>query len=191
MCLNTQFRDNIQVSVDFPSVSPPASKNDCASVGPLSVNPIFLEVSSWEFHLDNQESLVSILPLYSTMNLHFMVTDHGLLPPATKVGARLCFYTCLLSVILLKAGEGVGIPACIAGGIPALQQVSGGGVCEVVSQHALQVSRPTLHRGGVEGSGLGGVLQAHTQGGGLQAHTQGGSQAHTWGASPGPHPGGS
>ena len=38
----------------------------------------------------------------------------------------------------------------------------------VVSQHALQVSRPTP-RGEVEGSGLGG-LQAHTQGG-LQAHT--------------------
>ena len=75
---------------------------------------------------------------------------------------------------------------------------------EVVSQHALQVSRPTP-RGEVEGSGLrwvsrhtpggspgphpgwspgphpGGGLQAHTWGG-LQAHTQGGGlQAHTWG----------
>ena len=55
---------------------------------------------------------------------------------------------------------------------------SPGGVC--VSQHALQVSRPTPRgslrglaggvsrpttRGEVEGSGLGG-LQAHTQGGG-------------------------
>ena len=45
--------------------------------------------------------------------------------------------------------------------------VHGGGG---VSQHALQVSRPTP-RGEVEGSGLGG-LQAHTWGG-LQAHTRG------------------
>ena len=67
----------------------------------------------------------------------------------------------------------------------------------VVSQHALQVSRPTP-RGEVEGSGQGG-LQAYTQGeswgvwpgGGLQAHTQwgspgshlGGLQAHTQGVS--------
>ena len=76
----------------------------------------------------------------------------------------------------------------------ALQQVSRG----CVSQHALQVSRPTPKRE-LEGSGLVGSLQAHTQGGvqgsglgggGLQAHTQGGSwgvlsgeglQAHTGG----------
>ena len=51
----------------------------------------------------------------------------------------------------------------------------------VVSQHVLQVSRPT-HRQEVEGSGLGG-LQAHTLGGspgphwgGFQAHSQGVSQ---------------
>ena len=50
----------------------------------------------------------------------------------------------------------------------------------MVSQHALQVSRPTT-RGKVEGSGLGGGLQAHIQGevegsglGGLQSHNQGG-----------------
>ena len=66
---------------------------------------------------------------------------------------RLCFYTCL-SVILFM---GVcGIPACLAGGIPAclagLQGVGGGGWC--VSQHALQVSRPTP-KGEVEGSGWG------------------------------------
>ena len=80
----------------------------------------------------------------------------------------------------------------------------------VVSQHALQVSRPTPRgrlRGLVGGSagphpegklrGLGG-LQAHTQGGGklrglgggLQAHTQGGSWGVWPGGSPGPHPGG-
>ena len=52
----------------------------------------------------------------------------------------------------------------------------------MVSQHALQVSRPTS-MGEVEGSGLGGVIQTHTGGespgphlGGLQAHTQGVSQ---------------
>ena len=59
-----------------------------------------------------------------------------------------------------------------------------------VSQHALQVSRPTPRK--LRGLALGGgVLQAHTQGGkwrglawgggGFQAHTQGGLQAHTWG----------
>ena len=64
---------------------------------------------------------------------------------------------------------GCGIPACIAHSIPACLA----GIQGVVSQHALQVSRPTP-KGEVEGSGLGG-LQAHTQGG-LQAHTQGVSQ---------------
>ena len=90
----------------------------------------------------------------------------------------------------------------------------------VVSQHALQVSRPIpggklrglasgrgvsrpTPKGEVEGSGLG-SLQAHPLGS-LQAHTGGlsrptlgvspgpqlgGLQAHTWGGSPGPHPGG-
>ena len=42
----------------------------------------------------------------------------------------------------------------------------------VISQHALQVSRPTP-RGGVEGSGLGGS-QAHTEGGGFSRPTPGG-----------------
>ena len=58
---------------------------------------------------------------------------------------------------------------------------------QVVSQHALQVSRSTP-RGEVEGSGLGGGLQAHTQWevegsgrGGLQAHTRGGLQVQNWG----------
>ena len=46
---------------------------------------------------------------------------------------------------------GGGIPACIAGGIPAsLAGLRGG----VVSQHTLQVSRPTP-KGGVEGSEMG------------------------------------
>ena len=78
----------------------------------------------------------------------------------------------------------------------------GGGV---VSQHALQVSRPTP-RGEVEGSDqLGGSPGPHPRGklrglalGGLQAHTPGGLQAHNWGVSRltpggslGPHPRGS
>ena len=66
---------------------------------------------------------------------------------------RLCFYTCL-------SVQG-GIPACIAGGIPACLAAGLGGV---VSQHALQVSRPTP-RGEVEGDLARGGLQAHTEGG--------------------------
>ena len=59
----------------------------------------------------------------------------------------------------------------------------------VVSQQALQVSRPKP-RGGVEGSGLGGVSRPTPRGEveesglrGLQVYTQGGSQAHTHGVS--------
>ena len=57
----------------------------------------------------------------------------------------------------------------------------------LVSQHALQVSRPTS-RGKLRGLAWGGSptpkegLQANTQGG-LQANTQGGLQAHTQGVS--------
>ena len=81
-----------------------------------------------------------------------------LLPPANEVWGKVRFSeACVKNSI---HGEGGGIPACIAGGIPAcLAAIQG-----VVSQHALQVSRPTP-KGEVEGSGLGG--------------------------SPGPHPGGS
>ena len=97
---------------------------------------------------------------------------------------------------------------------------------QVVSQHALQVSRglgcipaclavsrptpggsfrgltgggsPGPHPGGeVEGSGLGGRLQATpggvsrpTPGGGLQVHTYGVFRSTPGGRSPGPHPGG-
>ena len=50
-----------------------------------------------------------------------------------------------------------------------------------VSQHALQVSRPTP-RGGGWGVWLVGVPGPHL--GGLQAHTQGGLQAHTQGCIP-------
>ena len=44
--------------------------------------------------------------------------------------------------MILFTGGGCAIPACIAGGIPACLAagLGGGGV---VSQHALQVSRPT------------------------------------------------
>ena len=48
---------------------------------------------------------------------------------------------------------------------------------EYVSQHALQVSRPTP-RGALEGSGQGG-LQAHTRG--VEGSGLGGLQAYTWG----------
>ena len=71
-----------------------------------------------------------------------------------------------VSVILFTGG---GIPACIAGGIPVCLAAGLGGV---VSQHALQVSRPTP-RVEVEGSGWGWSPGPHL------------------GGSPGPHPGGS
>ena len=61
-------------------------------------------------------------------------------------------------------GVGGGIQACIACGIPAC--LAAGLWWGVVSQQALQVSRPTP-RGTVEGSDWGG-LQAHTQGGSLR-----------------------
>ena len=91
-------------------------------------------------------------------NLHFIVLyhtknrykTHFIFTTRKRSLRRLCFYTCL------SVHRGV------------------------VSQHALQVSRPTP-RGEVEGSGLGE---------GLQAHTQGGSWGVWPGASPGPHPGG-
>ena len=66
---------------------------------------------------------------------------------------RLCFYICLP----FCPWWGGGIPEYIAGGIPACLA----GLRGVVCQHALQVSRSTP-KGEVEGSGLGGGLQAHT-----------------------------
>ena len=104
-----------------------------------------------------------------------------LLPPANEVCegyvfARVCQSFCS------GGGEG-GVPACSAGGIPAYLAGLGG----VVSQHALQVSRPSPRRE-VEGSGWGGSPGPHPRGklrglawGGLQAHTQGDLQAHTLG----------
>ena len=75
-----------------------------------------------------------------------------------------------------------GIPACIADGIPACLAAALQGV---VSQHALQVSRPTP-QGEVGGLARGG-LQAHTRGG----PTTGGSPGpHLGEWSPGPHLGG-
>ena len=97
-----------------------------------------------------------------------------------------------MSRILFTGG---GIPACIAGGIPACLA----GLQGVVSQHALQVSRPTP-KGEVEGSGqgrsVGGFPGPHLGGspgphlGGFQVHTKGVCRP-TPGGSPGPHPGGS
>ena len=103
MCLNSQFRDNIQVSVDFPSVSPPASTNGGASVGPLSVNPIFLEVSSGiSFGQLGVTCIDSSFILYNELTLY--VNRSWLITALNETGARLCFYTCLLSVILFTGG---------------------------------------------------------------------------------------
>ena len=90
--------------------------------------------------------------------------------------------------VILFTGRG-GIPACLAGGIPACLAGLWGGV----SQHALQVSRPTP-KGELEGSGHGGSPGPHLGGlsrstlrwspgpdlgGGVcQAHTQGGVSQH-------------
>ena len=72
-------------------------------------------------------------------------------------------------------GGGGGIPACIASGIPAcLSGLRGEGV---VSQYALQVSRPTP-KGEVEGSGLGGVSRP-TPGRSPGPHPEEGLRAHT------------
>ena len=85
--------------------------------------------------------------------------------------------------------RGGGIPACIAGGIPACLAVGGypSMYCRWypsmpcsrgVSQHVLQVSRPTPRRE-VEGSGWEG-LQAHTWGdGGVSSPHPGGVSQHT------------
>ena len=81
---------------------------------------------------------------------------------------RLCFYTCLS---VLKGGWYPSMPCRSPGG---------------VSQHALQVSRPTP-KGELEGSGQGG-LQTYTWG--VSSPHLEGLQAHTQGGSPGPHLGG-
>ena len=101
---------------------------------------------------------------------------------------RLCFYTCL-SVHGERWG---GIPACLAAGLEGL-----------VSQHALQVSRPAP-RGEVEGSGLGGFTRPTPWGGspgphlgvsrptsrGVSRPTPSGVSRPSSRGSPGPHPGG-
>ena len=96
-----------------------------------------------------------------------------------------------LHVSVILSTGGCGFPACIAGGIPACLQVSGGSWFP-----SMPCSFPGPHPGEVEVSGLGG-LQAHTQGvswgvwpGGLQAHTQGEVGDSGLVGSPGPHPGG-
>ena len=68
---------------------------------------------------------------------------------------RLCFYTCLS----VHRGEVLSQNTLQVVSQHALQQVSGG-----VSQHALQVSRPT-QGGSSGGSGQRGGLQANNQGG--------------------------
>ena len=80
------------------------------------------------------------------------------LPPANEVWCKVIF-----SQVCVKNSVqgGSGVPACIAGGIPACLAVGlqGG----VVSQHALQVSRPTP-RGEVEGDLVRGVSRPTPKG---------------------------
>ena len=89
-----------------------------------------------------------------------------------------------------------GIPACIAGGIPACLA----GLQGVVSQHALQVSRPTpkgeveglareVCRGVFPGPHLGGFAGQHL--GRVSRSTPRGSAGPHLGGSPGTHRGGS
>ena len=81
-----------------------------------------------------------------------------------------------------QGGGGGGIPACIAGGIPACLGAGlrgEGGVGLGVSQHTLQVSRPT-HAGEVEGD-----LARRSPG----PHPRGKLRGIWPGGSPGPHPG--
>ena len=125
------------------------------------------------------------------------------MPPATKLGQG---YVFTRAVILFTAKGGGDIPACIAGGIAAC--LTAGIQWGMVSQHALQASRPTPReevkqsgrgvggrgvprptpKGEVEGSGLGGGSPGPHPGGSPGPHP-GGLQAHTWGeGSQGPHP---
>ena len=78
-----------------------------------------------------------------------------------------------VSVILFTGGGG--IPACLAAGLRGW----------VVSQHALQVSRPTPSQGGSWRVWPRGSPDPHP--GGSPGPHQGGLQAHTQGWSPGPH----
>ena len=95
---------------------------------------------------------------------HFAKIRFSFLPPANEV----CEDYVFTRVCLSTGGGGRGIPACLAGGIPAcLAGLWRGGV----SQHALQVSRPTP-KGELEGSG------------------QGRGSRPTPGGAPGPHLGG-
>ena len=80
------------------------------------------------------------------------------LPPTNEVWGKVMF-----SQVCVKNSVhgGGGVPACIAGGIPACLAVGlqGG----VVSQHALQVSRPTP-RGEVEGDLVRGISRPTPKG---------------------------
>ena len=103
---------------------------------------------------------------------HFLVESVWLefLWSANEVEGRLCFYRCLWF-----CSQGGGIPACLTG-------LQGG-----VSQHALQVSRPTPGGGGVRGLARG--VSRSTPEGSTGPHL-GGLQTHNCGGSPGPHSGG-
>ena len=88
-----------------------------------------------------------------------------LLPPATKLGQSYVF-TRVCDSVHGVGGVVVGIPACIARGIPAC--LAAGVWGGMVSQHALQVSRPTP-KGKVEGSGQGGSPGGACSWGGVTA----------------------
>ena len=79
------------------------------------------------------------------------------LPPANEVCGKVIFSQVCVKNILFTGG----VPACIAGGIPACIAVGlqGG----VVSQHALQVSRPTP-RGEVKGGLVRGISRPTPKG---------------------------
>ena len=83
------------------------------------------------------------------------------LPPTTKLGARLCFYTSLW--FCSSGGGGGGIPACLAHGIPACLAAG-------------------LERGGGGIPACIAAFQTHTKGGSWGVWL-GGLQAHTWGVS--------
>ena len=150
--------------------------------------------------------------IHRSMRANHQCVLHRFLPPAMKLGARLCFYACLW--FCSQGGRGYPSMCCRFPGTHPGGKLRGlaWGVSRPTPEGSpgphLGVYWPTPggspvpHLGPVEGSGLGG-LQAHTWGvskptsqgspdpqlGWSPGPHLGGIQAHTWG-SPGPHPGG-
>ena len=107
----------------------------------------------------------------------FSVSGHStysiFLPPTNEVWDKVILSEACVKNSVHRGGGG--IPACIAAGLGR------GGWC-VVSQHALQVSRPTPRGGEVEG----GIWPGGFPG----PHPRGKLRGIWPGGSPGPHPGG-